>query len=59
MRQKNQLGKRIKRLRLDRGGEYSDKSLKEFCKSNGIIHELTTPYSPQQNGIVERKKYNP
>ncbi|KAA0055836.1 ty1-copia retrotransposon protein [Cucumis melo var. makuwa] len=51
----NQLGKRIKRLRSDRGGEYSDKTLKEFCESNGIIYEFTAPYSPQQNGIAERK----
>ncbi|KAL0546105.1 hypothetical protein IC582_016010 [Cucumis melo] len=51
----NQLGKKIKRLRLDRGGEYSDKTLKDFCESNGIIHEFTAPYSPQQNGIAERK----
>ncbi|TYK06658.1 ty1-copia retrotransposon protein [Cucumis melo var. makuwa] len=51
----NQLGKKIKRLRSDRDGEYSDKTPKEFCESNGIIHEFTAPYSPQQNGIAERK----
>ncbi|TYK04655.1 ty1-copia retrotransposon protein [Cucumis melo var. makuwa] len=51
----NQFGKRIKRLRSDRSGEYSDKTLKEFYESNGIIHEFTAPYSPQQNGIAERK----
>ena len=51
----NQLGKRIKRLRSDRGGEYSDRTLKEYCESNGIIYEFTAPYSPQQNGIVECK----
>ena len=42
----NQLDKRIKRLRADRGGEYSTKFLKEFCEINGIIHETTAPYAP-------------
>ncbi|KAA0048162.1 ty1-copia retrotransposon protein [Cucumis melo var. makuwa] len=51
----NQLGKKIKRLRSNRGGEYSDKTLKDFCESNDIIHEFIAPYSPQQNGIAERK----
>ena len=51
----NQLGKRIKRLRLDKGGEYSDRTLKEYCESNGIIHEFIAPYLSQQNGIAERK----
>lgn len=51
----NQLNKRIKRLRSDRGGEYNTNFLKNFCEQNGIIHEFTAPYSPQQNGIAERK----
>ena len=52
----NQLGRRIKKLRSDRGGKYSDKSLKEFCESNGIVREFTALYSPQQNGIAKQKK---
>lgn len=51
----NQLDLKIKRLRFDRGGEYSTNSLKQFCEKNGIIHEFTAPYSPEQNGIAERK----
>ncbi|CAN1139245.1 Retrovirus-related Pol polyprotein from transposon TNT 1-94 [Linum perenne] len=51
----NQLDRKIKRLRLDRGGEYSTNFLKETCELNGIIHEFTAPYSPQQNGVAERK----
>ena len=51
----NQLNRKIKRLRSDRGGEYVTNSLKEFCEKNGIIHEFTAPYSPQQNGIAGRK----
>ena len=41
-------------VRSDRGGEY-DAPLNEFCAQRGIIHQATTPYSPQQNGISERK----
>lgn len=47
-----QLGSLIKRLRIDRGGEYMDTM---YFQSVGIIHETTAPYTPQQNGIFERK----
>ena len=50
----NQLGKTIKIIRSDRGGEY-DAPFEEFCSEHGIIHQTTTPYSPQSNGVVERK----
>ncbi|GJY22787.1 zinc finger, CCHC-type containing protein [Tanacetum coccineum] len=42
----------IKTLRTDRGGEYYDPV---FFQSVGIIHETTTPYTLQQNGVSERK----
>ena len=51
----NQLDRKIKRLRSDRGGEYDTNSLANFCEKNGIIHETSAPYTPQQNGIAERK----
>ena len=50
----NQLGKKIKKLRSDRGGEY-ESLFGEFCKEYGIIHQTTALYSPQQNEIAERK----
>ncbi|PWA42899.1 Copia-like retrotransposon [Artemisia annua] len=51
----NQLGKRIKILRSDRGGEYFTRKFDAFCEENGIKHERTSPYTPQQNGLAERK----
>ncbi|GMF55651.1 unnamed protein product [Phytophthora fragariaefolia] len=47
----NATGKTIKRLRSDNGGEYTDKLFKAYLNHNGIKHEKTVPYTPQQNGI--------
>ena len=44
-----------KRIRADRGGEYTSENLKIFLRDEGIKMELTTPYTPQQNGRAERK----
>ena len=50
----NQLGRKLKRVKPDRGGEYV--LYNDFCENEGIIHEITPPYSPQSNGITEQKK---
>ncbi|KAK8919425.1 hypothetical protein KSP39_PZI020937 [Platanthera zijinensis] len=54
-RVENQLNLKIKRFRSDRGGEYTATGFRDFCASEGIILETTAPYSPQSNGIAERK----
>jgi transposase InsO family protein len=51
----NQLERNIKRIRSDRGGEYFSNVFTAFCQEHGIIHERTPPYSPQSNGVAERK----
>lgn len=52
---KTQEGKIPKVIRSDRGGEYMDAGLQNYFKSKGIKTQLTVPYTPQQNGIAERK----
>jgi transposase InsO family protein len=50
-----QLEKKIKALRSDRGGEYLNQDFKDFLTENGIVQNLTAPYTPQQNGVCERR----
>jgi transposase InsO family protein len=37
------------------GTEYTCEKFNKFCEDAGIEHQLTAPYTPQQNGVVERK----
>nr|GEV39407.1 hypothetical protein [Tanacetum cinerariifolium] len=46
----NQLGKTIKLLRFDRGGEYTSQEFLDHLKEHGIITYRTPPYPPQHNG---------
>ncbi len=44
----------VKILRSDNGGEYSSKGFESFLKKHGIVHQLSVPYNPAQNGVAER-----
>ncbi|WVZ49092.1 LOW QUALITY PROTEIN: hypothetical protein U9M48_000473, partial [Paspalum notatum var. saurae] len=48
-------GEKLGALRTDRGGEFTAVDLNDYCAELGVGRELTTPYSPQQNGVVERR----
>lgn len=50
-----QVGCKLGTLRTDRGGEFTASSFVEHCAGQGVQRHLTTPYSPQQNGVVERR----
>jgi transposase InsO family protein len=50
-----ELNLKVMALRTDRGGEFTSKNFAQFCEGLGIKHYLTAPYSPQQNGVVERR----
>ncbi|XP_042460715.1 uncharacterized protein LOC122044264 [Zingiber officinale] len=46
---------KIKTLQTDRGGEFLSTEFTQFCENEGIERHLTTPYTPQQNGVAERR----
>nr|GEU44099.1 retrotransposon protein, putative, Ty1-copia subclass [Tanacetum cinerariifolium] len=51
----NQLGKTIKSLRSDRRGKYMSQEFLDHLKDQGIIAYRTPPYTPQHNGVSERR----
>nr|GEV70797.1 Gag-Pol polyprotein [Tanacetum cinerariifolium] len=51
-------GKKFKCLRTVNGGEYTGDKFDIFCRQEGIKREFTTTYTPQQNGVVERRNKN-
>jgi transposase InsO family protein len=50
-----EIGTSIRGLRTDRGREFTSNEFFEFCATNGIYCQLTATYTPQQNGVAERK----
>lgn len=46
--------KKLKVFRTDRGGEFTFTEFKMYCEEAGIERHYTAPYTPQQNGVVER-----
>ncbi|CAI5484510.1 unnamed protein product [Closterium sp. Yama58-4] len=50
-----QTKKSVLMLRSDRGGEFLGKQFTDFVDGKGIVHDLTCPYTPQQNGMAERE----
>ena len=51
----NASGLKIKILRYDNGGEYVSNELLYICSQSGIQVQHSIPYTPQQNGVAERK----
>lgn len=48
-------GKRVQALRTDNGGEFTSTAFSDFCISSGISRELPPPYTPERNGVAERR----
>ena len=55
MRAEAKSGKKLRVLRTDRGGEFTSVEFATYCADKGVGQHHTTPYSPEQNGVVERR----
>ena len=49
------IGKQIKMLRSDGGGEYFSSEFFDFLQKSGIRRQFSCRYTPQQNGVADRK----
>ena len=54
-RVEKEIGKNLKCLRYDKGEEFTSKKFEIFCNDGGIKRQTSTPRTPPQNGIVERR----
>jgi hypothetical protein len=50
----NEFGLRVKKIRSDNGTEFKNSQIEGFLEEEGIEHEFSSPYTPQQNGVMER-----
>lgn len=49
-----QVGERVRFIRSDNGGEFTSNVAEEWYRKTGIIHQISTPYTPELNGTIER-----
>jgi transposase InsO family protein len=48
-------GRRLRVLRTDNGGEFTSVEFETYCADHGVQRQHIAPYTPQQNGVVERR----
>jgi transposase InsO family protein len=54
-RAENEFDFKIKKIRSDNGFEFKNTKIEDYYDEKGIKHEFSAKYTPQQNGVVERK----
>jgi transposase InsO family protein len=54
-RAENEFDFKIRKIRSDSGSEFKNYRNEDYCDKKGIKHEFLAKYTPQQNGVVERK----
>ncbi|WVZ75686.1 hypothetical protein U9M48_023721 [Paspalum notatum var. saurae] len=55
LRLRNESHKAMRAIRSDNGREFRNSRFENFCCDLGLEHQFSSPYTPPQNGVVERK----
>ena len=50
----NEIGRKLKCLKSNNGGEYCNKEFEDYCSTNGICRQKIVTRTPQENGVVGR-----
>jgi transposase InsO family protein len=56
-RVQNEFDVKVKKIRSDNSTEYKNTQVEDFLDEEGIKHEFSASYTPQQNGVAERKNH--
>jgi transposase InsO family protein len=56
-RAQNEFDAKVKKRKSDNGTKFKNTQVEDFLDEEGIKHEFLAPYTPQQNGVVERKNH--
>jgi transposase InsO family protein len=54
-RAQNKFDAKFKKIRSDNDTEFKSTQIEDYLDEEGLKHEFLAPYTPQQNGVVERK----
>jgi transposase InsO family protein len=54
-RAQNKFGTKVNKIRSDNDTEFKNTQVEDFLDEEGIKHEFSATYTPQQNGVAERK----
>jgi transposase len=54
-RAQNEFERKVKKIRSDNGSKFKNLQVEEYIEEEGIKDEFSAPYTPHQNGVVERK----
>jgi transposase InsO family protein len=55
-REQNKFDAKVKKIRSNNGTKFKNTQVEDFLDEDGIKHEFSSPYTPQQNGVIKRKK---